>query len=94
LGINPCGFFVELPGLDSNQDKESQNLLLPDRNANRDGTLPVSPARRLPRLDQTDEKPAAVDPDLARVLEAWPRLSEPARRMILAAVDAAAGERG
>jgi hypothetical protein len=30
---------------------------------------------------------------LARVLAAWPKLSEAARRMILAAVDAAATER-
>jgi hypothetical protein len=27
MGINRCSFNVELPGLDSNQDKESQNLL-------------------------------------------------------------------
>jgi hypothetical protein len=34
----------------------------------------------------------ALDPDLARVLAAWPKLSDAARRMILGAVDAAASD--
>jgi hypothetical protein len=32
------------------------------------------------------EKPAPVDPDLARVVEAWPDLAEPIRRAVLALV--------
>ena len=35
---------------------------------------------------------AQTDPDLARLLAAWPKLSATAKRMILAALDADQGE--
>jgi len=34
-------------------------------------------------------KPEALDPDLARILDAWPNLSEPIRRAMLALVESA-----
>jgi hypothetical protein len=43
------------------------------------GKGPSSVARQLPRT-------VGPDPDLARLLDAWPRLPEPIRRAILALV--------
>jgi hypothetical protein len=43
---------------------------------------------------RSEQNRSPPDPDLSRVVASWPRLSEDARRMILAAVDAAIGKPG
>jgi hypothetical protein len=39
-------------------------------------------------LTNAAPNPAEIDPDLARVLAAWPDLSDPIRRAVLALIEA------
>ena len=76
---------AKLPRLDSNQDKENQNLLCSGHNcepASASGDGVFSPAHP-PTL------PADSDPDLARVVAAWPDLSDAIRAAVVTLIDAA-----
>jgi hypothetical protein len=77
---------LKLPGQDSNLDKENQNTFLPQRNALPSATSDESTGR----LDRALTKPLESDPDLARVVEAWPTLPDPIRRAMLALAAASA----
>src|SRR5262249_28889401 len=57
---------IELPGLDSNQDKESQNPTTPLRNINADSNFcnTTTAGRSAGRSDQQGER-GILDPDLA-----------------------------
>jgi hypothetical protein len=64
------------------------------------GTDPQSPADSLPEITSPaitgqSSPPAGqpLDADLVRVVEAWPTLTEPIRRAILAMVEASGGVR-
>ena len=73
----------ELPGQDSNLDKESQSLSGERRNSLPDKTS--STASRRP--DRARTKALQADADLARIIAAWPALPEPIRRAMLALAD-------
>ena len=77
--------FRELPGLDSNQDKENQKTKESERISKPVNTSGETEPRRL--CASTTKVQSAVDPDLARVVEAWPELPEVIRRAVLALVD-------
>jgi hypothetical protein len=86
----------KLPGQDSNLDKENQKTAENRRKLLPATTSAVSAplvARRVAH-EGTNPPPAAAsaDPDLARVLAAWPGLSQALRRAILALVES--GESG
>src|SRR5262245_27689539 len=65
--------FRELPGQDSNLDKEIQRASSP-------WNKPLSGDTLGQTLSQFAHGFAQTDPDLARVLDAWPYLSDPLRR--------------
>jgi hypothetical protein len=74
----------KLPRQDSNLDKENQNLL-----GSQPNPLPHTTSGNLPkRPDRARTKPPAADPDLDRLLAAWPKLAPAIRKAILALVDA------
>src|SRR4051794_29155982 len=79
----PCGPSFELPGQDSNLDKESQNLLLSGPNPLPANAPRAPPAAPRPRLDQTD-------PDLARILDTWPALPPHIKAAVLALIQTVA----
>jgi hypothetical protein len=72
---------LELPGQDSNLDKENQKSkgqapkVLPD-NTSEQSAAPLT-------------APLTADPDLTRVVEAWPALSKAIRRAVLALIGSA-----
>jgi hypothetical protein len=78
------GFEGELPGQDSNLDKESQNLLVSDHKVLQDSTCDET-SRRRPSACTTL---AETDPDFSRLANAWPGLSAAVRSAILTLVDA------
>jgi hypothetical protein len=82
-----CGF-VRLPGQDSNLDKENQNLLASQRKSKRSKALADQQAEP---LAHTLAREVQKDPDLARVLTAWPTLPEATRAGIVAMMRAAGG---
>jgi hypothetical protein len=52
------------------------------------GTTSGDAPERLDRaLTKTLPEPAALDPDLARVVDVWPALPEPIRRAILVLIE-------
>ena len=80
--------FLQLPGQDSNLDKENQNAFPAHHNCRAGNTSSQDEERFAHGFAQTGQKqpldgPALtsqIDPDLARVLDAWPTLPEPIRR--------------
>ena len=75
----------KLPRLDSNQDKENQNLFASGRNlepASTCGDVVFSPAH-------PPTPPNGSDPELARVVDAWPDLAEHVRATVLTLIDVA-----
>jgi len=68
----------KLPRQDSNLNKENQNTFVPVRKVLPANTSVDSPAPLAP--------PLAPDPDLTRVVTAWPALPEHIRAAILALV--------
>jgi hypothetical protein len=90
----------KLPGQDSNLDKENQNLLATKRKSLRSKTSAKAPERPDRAWTKRNEKPTFVgsleagvsDPDLARVMAAWPGLAEPIRRAMLALVESVSRE--
>jgi hypothetical protein len=80
----------ELPGQDSNLDKESQNL-----SAVRPKSIPYSTSGDAPSPVAAQlPAEAEIDPELARILKAWPRLPAHIKAAILALVGPAAGPAG
>jgi hypothetical protein len=77
--------YVKLPGLDSNQDKESQNSIPSERKSNVDKTSEQGSASLSAVLAQQ----ALTDPDLARVIGAWGLLPQHIRIAILALIHTA-----
>jgi hypothetical protein len=77
--------FCQLPGLDSNQDKENQNAFEIRLKSKGDkATRHFSSAVCTPVCT----KPS--DPELARVVEVWPSLPAPIRAAVLALVSSVA----
>jgi hypothetical protein len=97
----PLSRGLQLPGLDSNQDKENQKTISPQHKSlspnDSDDPQPRF-ARRfaqtssLPPIDDPLVTPLA-DPGLARVCGAWAVLPAPIRHAIFALVDSATGAR-
>jgi hypothetical protein len=81
------GFF-KLPRLDSNQDKESQKVFLPQHKLHVGRTLGND---AVPFVAGLRENPDTTT-DLQRLLAAWPTLPEVLRAGILAMIDAARKE--
>jgi hypothetical protein len=79
---------IELPGLDSNQDKENQNPTNPRRKRNSSSGLDdIPPSRRSAgRSDTRPEQGEGDDPELAALVAEWPTLPEPIRAAIRALV--------
>jgi hypothetical protein len=69
----------KLPGQDSNLDKENQNLLDNPPKPNADKAY-VDPRRAVDRALTSGEE---IDPELARVGDAWPTLPEAVRQAVL-----------
>ena len=88
----PASIRSKLPGLDSNQDKESQNLLAPDRKSRQENDLRAD-ADACCTTGCTGEQGegGTTDPDLRRLVAAWPTLPEPIRAAIRALLGAAGG---
>jgi hypothetical protein len=88
----PASVGLELPGLDSNQDKENQNLHTPRRKPKPHKT--VTPGAVLGCSagcsDQRNEG-GIPDPALAALIAAWPALPDPIKAGILAMIRAASG---
>jgi hypothetical protein len=83
-GLRPTN---QLPGQDSNLDKESQNPNAPQRKVGSDDTLRhTSPAGRSAGRSGGQGEGGAPDADLARIVEAWPALPAAIRRAVLALV--------
>jgi len=83
------GAHLELPGLDSNQDKENQNPNVPRRNHQSESTLSSTPpSRRSAGCSEMQGEGGIFDPDLAALVAAWPTLPEPIRRAMMALVGA------
>jgi hypothetical protein len=85
-----CGL-SQLPGQDSNLDKENQNAFRACQKplcslTSGDMATPLAP--QLAPETKTS-LPAALDPDLTRIMECWPALSEPIRRAMLALAESA-----
>ena len=84
----------QLPGQDSNLDKESQKTfqdehkVLPD-NASGDGLDRFARGFARKESNPPPSGPATpvTDPDLARILDAWPTLPAPIRRAVLALIE-------
>jgi hypothetical protein len=70
---------LKLPGQDSNLDKENQKTFLPRCKSIGDKASRPIEARFARRFAQIES-----DPDLARLIDAWPTLPEPIRRAMLA----------
>jgi hypothetical protein len=93
-----CGALVNLPGLDSNQDKENQNTLSPQRKSFSEKDLDDSQPRFAHQFAQSDPNqpldavvpPHSTDAELTRIFDAWPVLSAPIRHAILTLVESAA----
>jgi hypothetical protein len=73
--------FRQLPGQDSNLDKESQNRISPDSNPNVNNDLSAVEASLTARL--------TADSDLTRILDAWPTLPAYIRAAMLALISTA-----
>ena len=89
---------IELPGLDSNQDKENQNLNTPFRKSHKSKNIEAQPTNRCTAGRTRSEKPqpegGILDADLAALVAAWPTLPDPIKAAILAMVRVAGGWRG
>jgi hypothetical protein len=86
LNIKVLRSSYKLPGQDSNLDKENQNPCVARRYHLKPQRLPATMCRACTKLGP---EPTLADPDLARVVEAWPDLPEPIRRAVLALIGAA-----
>jgi len=78
----------KLPGQDSNLDKESQKVLQPRRKMHSDNSLGNVQIPFAPGLRVTPNSPS-FDPDLAKLVDAWPSLPEALKTGILAMIDSA-----
>jgi len=81
------GLLGQLPGLDSNQDKENQNPLAPPHNSFQ-GKLFAHPGadRRTAGRTSGSEVESPADPDLAVLVAAWPTLPPYIRAAVRALV--------
>jgi len=77
-------WYRQLPGQDSNLDIESQNALAPERKS-----LPAKASGNNSGPLTAPLTCVAGDPDLARILDAWPDLPEHIKAAVLALVEAA-----
>ena len=90
----PASHGIELPGQDSNLDKESQNLNTPRHNINPESILrPTTPAGRSAGRSGQQGEGGGADADLAALVAAWPTLSEPIKAAIRALIGSAAEPR-
>jgi hypothetical protein len=82
----------QLPGQDSNLDKESQNLNDAKRNSKRIKPLAKSndDGRTAGRTGRTSEG-GVLDADIAALVAAWPLLPEPIKAVIRTVIAASAG---
>jgi hypothetical protein len=79
---------LHLPGQDSNLDKESQNPNTPRHNSNSENILRSIDPVGCSAGCSDEQSEGGIDPDLARLIDAWPDLPPTVRRMILAALEA------
>ena len=86
-----CKGFCQLPGQDSNLDKESQNPNAPQHNVNSISNLQFQDHSGCSagRSDKQSEGGVA-DADLTALVAAWPALSEPIKAAIRALIGSAA----
>ena len=91
----PCPYLIlavpsraELPGQDSNLDKESQNPNTLRHNGINEQCLrqTTDAGRSAGRSDEQGEG-GITDADLARLVAAWPTLPEPIRRAMIALIE-------
>jgi|SRR6516162_1619926 hypothetical protein len=88
LCVSP-GDSSKLPRQDSNLNKENQNLFAGSPNPNPGNTC-VESGRAVDRaLTIPIPELPVIDPDLARLIEAWPTLLDPIRRAMLALLSSA-----
>ena len=83
----PASNCTELPRQDLNLNKESQNLNAPNAKS-----IPISALQQATDAGCSGERREGgiTDPELARVVAAWPTLPEPIRRAMLALIRAVA----
>jgi hypothetical protein len=79
----------ELPGQDSNLDKENQNVIRLGPKALSAKPFSAGDAQLATLLAQVAENLPPSDPELTRVVEAWPELPKHIRAAVLALVQAA-----
>jgi hypothetical protein len=84
--------FHQLPRQDSNLNKENQNLFAGHPNCNPDSTCAESRRAVDRALTILSAESPVIDPDLARLVEAWPTLLDPIRRAMLALLSATNGD--
>ena len=88
----PASVRSELPGKDSNLDKESQNPTVPFRNCNSGhGLNETPPSRRTARRTSDTSEGGNSDAGLAAVMAAWPTLPDHIRAAVRALIDTATG---
>jgi hypothetical protein len=78
LGLDPLPTWVNLTGFDQGPDFSGKTRESADDSA-KSSAFPADPS--------------LIDPDLARILDAWPTLAEPIRRAVLALVESASPRR-
>jgi len=82
----------ELPGKDSNLDKEYQKLNTPKRKHKPENILRITPTAGCSTGCSNEQSEGGIsDPELAALVAAWPTLSAPIRAAVRALLASATG---